>query len=248
LDAVHDELLIMKKSIIALGKPRIVRVLHIQPVIPRSDSRGLLSLDRLTTVSRELTNFRIHVETVTSSAFPNSYFDNPRFLTNTFDVIFIGGTDSCCHCLPGITKEVINRTFQQYHIDGGNVVFLHDVLFPSDWQYFQTKIGPYKSEYTEARYCGVRVKDGADSEVLRTPCSLPEKFPVCTTHSGQIHVADGAILVGDDGEGCPYYHERDGIAVCEAGCWEQKLTACEWQLFVNITIHMSTKRPRKIEQ
>jgi hypothetical protein len=244
LDAVHEELSILKKSLIALEKPRIIRVLHCQPVIPSSQRRPLLSLDRLTTVSRELTRFRVHVETVTLSAFPSSCFANPEFLANTFDVIFIGGSDNANDFLTGITQDVVERTFQAYHRNGGNVVFLHDVLFGQAWKYFVDNIGRPKMDRNWRDYNMVRLRDGAD---FRTPCSLPQEFPVCKTHSYQIHVADGAILIGDN-EASSYYLERDGIAVTEAGHWAQNLTAYEWQLLVNITVHMSNKRSRMIQQ
>jgi hypothetical protein len=103
---------------IRLPTPRIARVLHVTPNL--SDS---FSLHSLKAVSEELRDFRVDVDTITAAQFPQSLFVNPNFLRKTYDVVFVGGTDSAHETMQELTAEIITRSFAEYHRKGETSYF-----------------------------------------------------------------------------------------------------------------------------
>jgi hypothetical protein len=145
---------------------------------------------------------------------------------------------------------LIDQSFAEYHREGGNVVFFHDVFWnphsePPRWRYFQSHIGLHTMY--DSKYSGkVKWKGAADERpaIFARPFALPDPFSVSEFHTNQMYDAEKAILVSVDDQKLPYYTEYEGIGICEAGHTPETLTDAEKQFLVNVTCHLSVKRPR----
>lgn len=206
-----------------------------------------MDLTHLSVTSAKVPGFLIKVKTIESSAFPTSRFVDSTVLQGKFDIIFIGGSDGPALVLGNLTRELVDRSFVQYHRGGGTIVFLHDSCRENQWEYFRNQMGPNQLMLPAPPRSWTEVRQKRPSDpppvILTTPFKLPHPFSVAQTHSSQIS-SPNALLIGTQDEDT-YYVERNGIAFCETSNTPWAVTKHEWRFLVNMTYHLTeSRKPR----
>jgi len=188
---------------------------------------------------------RIRVTQITPAGFVKQLGTDKHLLLH-YEVVIVGGCDSCYDCLKDITPTIVIETFVPYHEHGGNLLFMHDVVYGTTWDALANNPSFKKgSPLIGGNLDSVQIIR-PDAPVLKFPFAIAD-FQPTLTHGGHLRrFGTEGIVLGkrQSGQIIPYSVEFPNIGFIEIGhCGpigkDASLQDMEWKLLVNIIHNFS---------